>query len=138
MLLQVLNAFQHAKSKLNFLVSIGLDGIILEANLVFGELRKDSTVVMLCNPSKSIVVVRGDRGTPLAIVDEGDLTKVITPVKDPNLLLSAIVVTNLDLAVAGANEVHAELILFDIVLLDNFVVRQLESCAQSQHNCLKE
>ena len=138
MLLQVLDAFQHAKNKLNFLVSIGLDGIVLEASLVFGELRNDFTEARLCNPSESIVVVRGDCGTPLALVDEGDLTKVITPVKDPHLLLSAIVVTNLDLAVAGANEVHAELILIGIVLLDNIIVRQLECCAQSQHNCLKE
>ena len=93
---------------------------------------------MLPDSCKGVVVARDDSSTSLALVDERDLAKVVTLVQQTNHLLSAVMVTHLDLAVAGAHEVHAQLIFVVVILLDHLFIRQVERGAQGRDDGLKE
>lgn len=136
-LMQILHPLDHAKNKFNLLVAVLLNQIILEADLVLGELRDDFSEAGAGNTGKRVVVARDHGGAALALVDEGDFTEVISFVELAHFVLTPVVVSHLDFAVAGADKEHTRLILqvvILVVLLDHFLIGEVQGVSELNHD----
>jgi len=58
MLSQILDSLDHTKHKLNFLVPVAFDGVVLQSNFIFGELRYHLTESRLVDAGKGVVIIR--------------------------------------------------------------------------------
>ena len=106
MLLKILDALDHTEDELDLFVAVLFDGVVLEACLVLGELGDHLTEAGLVNTGKRVVVARSNRSTALALVDQRDLTEVITFFELANKLLTTVMISDFDTAVACAYKVH--------------------------------
>ena len=125
---EVLHSSEHTKNELDPLIAIALDRVLLQVRLPLGILGDDLAEALLFQASKRVVVVGNDRSATRAVINQGNLTKVVTIAKLGLLeFLAAHMVSDLDTAVSTSfNEVHSgvltsiaihELILFDHGLL---------------------
>ena len=56
LLSQILDSLDHAKHELNLLVAVALDGVILNGNLILGELGNNLAEARLSNASEGVIV----------------------------------------------------------------------------------
>ena len=103
--LQVLHPAEHTEDKLNFLITVAFDRVLLQEFFPFGVLGNHSFVEIERQASESVVMLRDDGRTARAIKDQGEFTEVVSVLKFVGLeALAAHMVTHLHTATATTLE----------------------------------
>jgi len=100
MLCQVLDSFDHTKDKLNFFVSIVLNGVGFKSDLVLRKFGLDHVEALFVDTCESIIVLRNDRSAALAFVEQSNLTEVVTFFQHTAPLLAAVLISDFNFALA--------------------------------------
>lgn len=103
---EVLHTLHHFGEELDAVVSVLVLDISAKAPLILGELLNQTSEQHLRHVRKGIVVHADHCGSALAIVDQGDLAKVVALVESPHSDVLAVSLLDSDFAVALTNEVQ--------------------------------
>ena len=77
MLGQILDSLDHTLDKLDLLIVVALDSIILQTSFIFRELRDHVFEALARQRRQSLILERDDIGTTIAQIEQRNLTKVL-------------------------------------------------------------
>ena len=123
--LQVLHPAEHTEDKLNFLITVAFDRVLLQEFFPFGVLGNHSFVLLGTQASESVVMLRDDGRTARAIKDQGEFTEVVTVLNFVGLeARAAHMVTHLHTATATTlEEVDGWIVIFILNIIHRVVLR---------------
>ena len=122
MLRQVFHPLEHLKDEKNLVITVVFECVGCQVLLVLRELGDDFTEARLHDTCKSVVVTRNDSCRAFALVEESDLSKVVSLVQVIAFLNLSIVISHFHSAMTRSNVIHTQFIFVVFILPDHILV----------------